>query len=146
MSASVTACASWVSDAGMEPYFLSMDEVLAIHQDQIDRYGGEVALRDAGLLESAVMQPQASFADYLYSFPFGMAAAYLCGLIKNHAFIDGNKRTATAAAVVFLLMNGWELEMEEMDLCRLSIHAACGEIGQEQVATVLQVYARPLVD
>ena len=130
----------------MDPYFLSVEDVLAIHQDQIARYGGEVALRDAGLLESAVMQPQASFGGFLYPFPFGMAAAYLCGLIKNHAFIDGNKRTATAAAVVFLLMNGWELEMEEMDLYRLSLHAACGEIGQEQVATVFQVYAKPLAD
>jgi death on curing protein len=92
-----------------EPVFLSLDEVLEIHEQQIDRYGGSPGLRDAAGLESAVATPQATFGgEYLHTSIPAMAAAYLFHLCQNHAFIDGNKRVGANAAITFLLINGWE--------------------------------------
>lgn len=78
-----------------EPLFLTLDEVLEIHQQQIDLYGGSHGLRDPGALESAVATPQCTFGDeYLHTTIWEMAAAYLYHLVENHPFIDGNKRSA----------------------------------------------------
>jgi death-on-curing protein len=93
----------------VEPVFLSLDEVLEIHEQQIERYGGSHGLRDAAGLESAVATPQATFGGkFLHTSIPAMAAAYLFHLCQNHAFIDGNKRVGANAAITFLLMNGWE--------------------------------------
>ncbi|MGN6592872.1 MAG: type II toxin-antitoxin system death-on-curing family toxin [Terriglobales bacterium] len=81
--------------------YLTLAEVLAIHQDQIERYGGSHGLRDAGLLESALFRPQTGYyADLIEE-----AAALWESLSQNHPFIDGNKRTAFAAMYTFLLIN-----------------------------------------
>lgn len=91
----------------MEPVFLTLAEVIEIHADQIRRYGGKPGLRDLALLESAIAQPEASFAEeWLHRDFFEMAAAYAFHLCQNHPFIDGNKRTSLAAALVFLEING----------------------------------------
>jgi death-on-curing family protein len=88
-----------------EPLFLSLDEVLEIHRQQIERYGGSPGLRDAAGLESAVNTPQATFGgEFLHDSIPAMAAAYLFHLCQNHAFIDGNKRVGANAAITFLLM------------------------------------------
>jgi|SRR5215472_3210639 len=101
----------------MEPVFLSLDEVLEIHQQQIERYGGSTGLRDAGALESAVATPQATFGgEFLHKSIPAMAAAYLFHLCQNHPFIDGNKRAGANAAVTFLLMNDWEPTFEQEEL------------------------------
>ena len=101
----------------MEPVFLSLDEVLEIHQQQIERYGGSGGLRDAGALESAVATPQATFdGEFLHMSIPAMAAAYLFHLCQNHPFIDGNKRAGANAAVTFLLMNDWEPTFEQEEL------------------------------
>jgi death-on-curing protein len=93
----------------MEPEFLTLDEVLEIHAQQIERYGGSPGLRDPAGLESAVAQPQVSFGgEYLHTSIPAMAAAYLFHLCQNHAFIDGNKRVGANAAIAFLLINDWE--------------------------------------
>jgi death-on-curing protein len=77
----------------MEPAFLSLDEVLEIHAQQIERYGGSAGLRDAAGLESAIATPQATFGgEFLHTSIRAMAAAYLFHLCQNHPFIDGNKR------------------------------------------------------
>jgi death-on-curing protein len=77
----------------VEIVFLTTDEALAIHRDQIARYGGSPGLRDAGLLDSALATPQTGFGgEYLRRDLFEMAAAYLLQLVKNHPFVDGNKR------------------------------------------------------
>ncbi len=90
----------------MEPVFLSLDEVLEIHEQQIERYGGSQGLRDGAGLESAVATPQATFGgEFLPTSIPAMAAAYLFHLCQNHAFIDGNKRVGAGAAITFLLMN-----------------------------------------
>ena len=86
---------------------LSAEAVLAIHAEVLAAHGGMAGLRDRGLLESAVAAPQASFGGKpLISDPIEVAAAYLFYLCRNHPFADGNKRTALAAALVFLQVNG----------------------------------------
>ncbi len=93
----------------MEPLFLSLEEVLEIHRQQIERYGGASGVRDLALLESAIAQPQASFSnEFLHASIPAMAAAYLFHICRNHPFVDGNKRVAANAAITFLLMNDWE--------------------------------------
>ena len=93
------------------PEFLTLAEVLEIHHAQIDRYGGSQGIRDRGLLESALAVPEASFGgDYLHPTLFAMAAAYAYHVAENQPFIDGNKRTALGAALVFLEMNGVSID------------------------------------
>ena len=97
-----------------EPVFLGLDEVIEIHHDQIDRYGGPSGIRDIELLKSAISMPPATFGgEYLHKNLYEMAAAYLFHVVRNHPFLDGNKRTGAVAAVVFLIMNGIELQADE---------------------------------
>lgn len=92
-----------------DPKFLTLEDVFVIHEEQLAAFGGLVGIRDEGLLESAVMTPQASFGgEYLHSFPFEMAAAYAFHLAENQPFLDGNKRTALNSAMAFLELNGFE--------------------------------------
>ena len=91
--------------------FLSLDEVIAIQERLIERFGGTPGLRDRGLLESAVYRPQTGYYDGLAQ----MAAALFESVINNHAFIDGNKRVAFFACDVFLRMNGWKLDADPKD-------------------------------
>ena len=94
----------------MEPWFLSLEDVLEIHAAQLDRYGGQDGLRDRGLLLSAMAQPEMSFSgEFLHEDLFAMAAAYAFHIAENQPFIDGNKRTAFQAADVFLTLNGFDL-------------------------------------
>lgn len=90
----------------IEPIFLSLDKVLRIHDAQILAFGGSEGIRELSLLESAVMTPQASFGgEYLHQDIYQMAAAYAFHIAENQPFLDGNKRTALASAIVFLDLN-----------------------------------------
>jgi death-on-curing protein len=101
----------------IEPIFLSVDDVLELHLDQIDEFGGIHGIRDDGLLESAVMTPQVSFGgEYLHSDLFQMAAAYAFHIAENQPFLDGNKRTALTSALTFLRLNGISILDPEMRL------------------------------
>lgn len=103
----------------MELIFLTLAEVLEIHSDQISRYGGNPKIRDIELLESAVAMPYQTFAGkFLHKNLFEMAAAYAYHVSKNQPFMDGNKRTALAAALVFLEMNGIGLNDPEEKLLK----------------------------
>lgn len=94
----------------MAPIFLSLAEVVEIHRDQIERYGGRPGIRDSGLLQSAVAVPHATMGgEYLHGDLFEMAAAYLFHIVKNHPFVDGNKRTALVVMRTFLKLNGQDL-------------------------------------
>ncbi|SFG78196.1 death on curing protein [Desulfotomaculum arcticum] len=87
--------------------FLTLAEVIEIHKDQIERYGGHPGLRDYDLLCSAIAMPEASFGGkYLHLDIFEMAAAYVFYICQDHPFIDGNKRTGLACGLVFLEING----------------------------------------
>ena len=85
--------------------YLTVLEVLAMHADQIERYGGSVGVRDPGQLEAALFRPQTGY----YTDVIEEAAALWESLSQNHPFIDGNKRTAFAATYTFLAINGWRL-------------------------------------
>ena len=99
--------------------YLTLEEVLIIHEDQIERYGGSSGLRDITLLESAVYRPQTLFAGRdLYISHFEKAAALLHSLVMNHAFIDGNKRTGTASILVFLESNGVHVSIRNRELAK----------------------------
>jgi death-on-curing protein len=91
--------------------FLSVDEVLAIQERLIDRFGGQHGVRDRGLLESALFRPQTGYYTHLEE----MAAAMFESLLINHAFVDGNKRIAFFATDVFLRLNGWKLDVTADD-------------------------------
>lgn len=93
----------------MEPLVLSLEEVLEIHRQQIERYGGAPGVRDLQLLESAIAQPPATFSSgFLHPSIPAMAAAYLFHICRNHPFVDGNKRVVANVAITHLLMNDWE--------------------------------------
>ena len=94
-------------------YFLTVEEVVAIHTDQIERYGGDPGLRDAGLLESAVHAAQ-NVAAYVEACDLcDLAAAYILHIAENQPFVDGNKRAALASGLVFLHQNGSPVEDPE---------------------------------
>ena len=123
----------------MNPIFPSVERVRRIHQDQVERYGGDASVRDPGLLESAVAMPSASFGDqYLHAFPHEMAAAYLFHLVSNHAFVDGNKRVGLAAALVFLKVNAKQLVCDHQQLEDLVLAVARGEKEKADVAIFLR--------
>ena len=97
---------SWVADLPADAVkFLSLDEVLAIHERLIERFGGDHGIRDHGLLESALFRPQTGYYAHIEE----MAAAMIESLLVNHAFVDGNKRVAFFASDTFLRLNGWKL-------------------------------------
>ncbi|MBK8915028.1 MAG: type II toxin-antitoxin system death-on-curing family toxin [Phycisphaerales bacterium] len=119
----------------MEPEFLELAEVLTIHADQIERYGGDASIRDAGLLGSALAMPRATFGgEFLHRDLFEMAAAYLYHIVQNHPFVDGNKRTGTASALVFLDMNGVTIDVDEDALVDLVLEVAQGRADKGRIA------------
>jgi death-on-curing protein len=118
--------------------FLGLDEVIALHSNQIERYGGAAGVRDLGLLESAVAAPEASFgSDYLHGTLPEMAAAYLFHLAQSHAFVDGNKRVAAAAMIMFVYLNGRDLACDEDELVDLTMGVAQGATTKAEVAVFL---------
>ena len=127
----------------MDPLFLTLDEVLSLHEDQIDRYGGLGGVRDTGLLESAMGSAAATFGGvFLHETVFEMAAAYLFGICRNHPFLDGNKRTAVAAALTFLEMNSEEISADEDAFFDLVIGVAEGRVSKAEVAVFFQEHAK----
>ena len=122
-----------------EPRFLTLDQVLAIHSDQVRRYGGSGGIRDPGLLQSALAMPRASFGgQYLHPTLHEMAAAYLFHLVQNHPFIDGNKRIGLAATIAFLGLNDTWLESDPGALLEVVMSVARGEIGKPEIAVFLR--------
>jgi len=123
--------------------FLALDEVLALHAEQIRRFGGAPGLRGRGLLESALAMPRATFAgEPLHATVFEAAAAYLFHLARNHPFVDGNKRVALAAALVFLWLNGFRVECDDDALGDLVIGVASGRIPKAEAAVFLKAHAK----
>lgn len=128
----------------MEPLFLSLEEVLEMHRQQIDLYGGSPGLRDLEGLESALATPQATFdGNYLHPSIPAMAAAYLFHICQNHPFIDGNKRVGANAAITFLLMNDWEPDFGSDELVELVVSVASGTIAKRELTAVFENHCRP---
>jgi death-on-curing protein len=126
-----------------DPLFLTLAEVIEIHADQTDRYGGQAGVRDLGLLESALSQPEASFAGtWLHQDLYEMAAAYAYHLCQNHPFIDGNKRTALASALVFLELNDLTILDPRGRLKTAMIRIASSKLSKDDFAKLLQKLPR----
>jgi death-on-curing protein len=117
------------------PKFLSLDEVLELHADQISSFGGTPGVRDEGLLESALAQPQATFGgDFLHPTISEQAATYLYHIAMNHPFIDGNKRTAFAVTDTFLRLNGCALNLTDDRVYDLVMRVARGTMTKEELS------------
>lgn len=128
----------------MEPVFLSLGEVLTIHQDQIARYGGATGIRNIELLRSALGMPSATYGgQFLHTDIYEMAAAYLFHLVKNHPFINGNKRVGAVAALIFLYLNGFDLDAPEDDLAEMVQAGARGELDKADVVVFIRRHSRP---
>lgn len=125
----------------MVPAFLSLDEVIEIHRDMIERYGGSSGIRDMGLLQSAVAMPRAGFGDeFLHADLFEMAAAYLFHIVQNHPFIDGNKRVGSMAAFTFLKLNGLTLAASDAEFERVVLEVAKGRSNKAAIVEFLKTY------
>lgn len=133
-----------MSEPPLAPRFLHKQTVLDIHDAQIAEHGGDAGLRDEGLLEFALAQPQAGFGgQYLHEDLFAMAAAYVFHLANSHAFVDGNKRTALAAALVFLDVNGYEVPDEDTELADLVLEMIEQRRDKAWMADQLRHRSRP---
>lgn len=113
--------------------FHSRAFIEALHQEQLRLHGGATGIRDTGLLDSALARPLQKEA---YGDPdiFDLAAAYLFGVLKNHPFVDGNKRTGLAAADLFLYFNRFSLEAEQEDIIQLVLMVSTSEIDETGAA------------
>jgi death-on-curing protein len=122
-----------------EPDFLSAEDVLLLHGEQLARYGGGAGVRDAGSFESAVATPQASFGgEFVHPDLFAQAAAYAFHVAQNQSLVDGNKRAGLAAALVFLDINGVEIADPEGKLYTAMIDIAERRLDKSGLATLLQ--------
>jgi death-on-curing protein len=121
------------------PELVSVEDVIDIHAGSLRRYGGAPGIRDRGLLESAVAQPYASFGGELIRDDlFAMAAAYLFHIVKNHPFVDGNKRAGLLTALVFLDLNGVSLVERSESLYDLTVAVAEGHCDTDGIARTLR--------
>ena len=120
-----------------EPYWLGREECLALHEMMVAQYGGTTGLRDEGLLESAIGKPQNLFA---YGDPTmaDLAASYASGIVKNHPFLDGNKRTGFMMGAGFLERNGYEFLADEADAAIRTLALAAGEMTEKGYAAWLE--------
>ena len=119
--------------------FLTIAEVIEIHADQVQRYGGSDGIRDINLLSSAVATPSASFSgSYLHSDIYEMAAAYAFHICQNHPFIDGNKRAALASALVFLELNKVGISDPTGKLYDAMIALASNKLSKAEFADTLR--------
>jgi death on curing protein len=118
------------------PNFITKSMVLSIHTRQIERFGGTPGVRDEGLLESALAQPQATFGgEYLHPTIAEQAAAYLYHITMNHPFIDGNKRSAFAVTDTFLRLNGFHLNLTDDRAYDLVMQVAQGTMTKTELCT-----------
>jgi len=121
--------------------WLLKQAVLAIHTEQLAEHGGVSGLRDEGLLESALARPQNLTTYEGETDPAALAAAYAWGILRNHPFVDGNKRTAFVCAATFHLLNSTPLDADEAEVVAVFLQAAAGEIDEERLAEWLRLRA-----
>ena len=125
-----------------EPVWILERAVLAAHDRLLAAHGGAEGLRDAGLLESALASPR---QHYAYGSPdiVRLAAIYTSGIIRNHPFVDGNKRIGFATGIAFLLLNGFVFEATEEEATRAIFSLAAGELDEAEYSTWLRSNAKP---
>lgn len=122
--------------------FITLQEVIEDQSEIITRYGGTHGIRDMGLLASAMEMPKAAmFGEYLHPSIFDKAAAYLFHIVRNHPFVDGNKRAGTATALIFLRQNDVIIQFTEEEALafeELIVDTANGKVTKEQIAKFLK--------
>ncbi len=121
------------------PEFLTLAEIIVIHKNQIDLYGGDYEIRDITLLSSAIAMPETTFdGEFLHKNLYEMAAAYAYHICQNHPFIDGNKRVALVSALIFLEFNGIEIDDPRGVLYKLMMDVASGKKSKVDIANALR--------
>lgn len=125
-----------------EPLWLSRQAIEIIHDEQLAEHGGAGGTRDAGLLESALARPQSLFA-YGEADICALATAYAAGIVRNHPFVDGNKRTGFLAAYAFLDLNGLDLIAPEAEAVVMTLDFASGEMPEQGFAAWLRDRTEP---
>ncbi len=120
-----------------EPKWITKDILLAVHAELLNRFGGLSGIRDEGLLDSAINRPK-HLLSYGSPTLFQMAASYAHGIVKNHPFLDGNKRTGFMSAYIFLGVNGWSLQAPEEEAVLETLALAAGETSEEAYAAWLE--------
>ena len=115
-----------------EPFWLTRQMVIAIHDEQLTIHGGASGLRDEGLLESALDRPKNKWAYEGAELP-ELAAAYAFRIARNHPFVDGNKRTSLLALYTFLGVNGFDFEVTEAEAATMILSLAAGEVSEESL-------------
>ena len=124
-----------------EPLWLNREDCLGIHEMMLSQHGGLSGVRDEGLLLSAIAKPQNHFAYGSESMAV-MAASYAAGIVLNHPFLDGNKRTGFMTAATFLEMNGLELTASEESTVQQTVSLASGQLTEEDYAEWLKANCR----
>lgn len=117
----------------MKLKWLTREIVLAAHSRSLRDHGGAEGVRDPGMLESALARPQ-NLSHYGKPDIFELSASYAFGLVKNHPFVDGNKRTAFLSAYIFLGLNGWELDAEEDEAAAITLDLAASKVSESEFA------------
>ncbi len=119
--------------------FLTLAEVVEIHKNQIKLYGGDGGIRDYNLLNSAIYIPQSTFeGQFLYDDLFDMASSYIYHICQNHPFVDGNKRVALVCGLIFLDINGIELDDPSGILYKMMMKTAKGISSKEEISGILR--------
>lgn len=122
--------------------WLHPDVVLAVHEAQLAEHGGGAGIRDKGLLESALARP-VNLAAYGQPDAAALAAAYGYGISRNHAFIDGNKRTGYVAMELFLHLNGHALQASDADCVLTMLSVSSGDISEDAFAAWIRAHTVP---
>ncbi len=123
------------------PVWVLDETVLALHEQLLALHGGATGVRDRGLLESALARPR-NLSAYEKAPAFALASSYAFGLVKNHPFVDGNKRIGFAVCVLFLQLNGWRFEAEEADAAVQTLGLAAGAVSEPEYAAWLKANSR----
>lgn len=113
-----------------EPLWIETRDVLAIHDRHLAFHGGAVGVRDSGLLESALARPRQHYAYVDSPSIIEMAALYMAGIVRNHPFVDGNKRTGFVVGVLFLELNGFDFRAGEADATQAVMNLAAGKLDE----------------
>ena len=125
--------------------YITLDSVLAIHDDMVEKYGGSHGIRDLGLIQSAIARPQSSFGgEDLYPSIFDKAAALFHSLMFNHAFVDGNKRTTMVSVARFLSMNGYEIEVSQKEFVAFPLRVENKHLTTEEISKWIQKHFRKI--
>jgi death-on-curing protein len=126
-----------------EPIWIDLEVVLAIHDEQLAEHGGQIGVRDQGLLESAIVRPRNQFAYGEQSLS-RLAASYAFGISRNHPFLDGNKRTSLVVAELFLALNGSDLTATDTECVTTFLQLAAGELTEDELADWIAAHSASL--